>query len=153
MVGRGGGVMKRSQVKYKSFQFRILRQIHMNVFLSGRLATRFVTLKVYNDVAAELSMAVLKYVKKTKSPPEEILFRCIKSLVKFRKRISKPEQRPLRLLYKLNFSWTFCFQRCGAELRQFFGRGPWSRNSVSEIVDAAMKCVRPFYVYIRKIYF
>ena len=96
--------MKRSQVKYKSFQFRILRQIHINVFLSGRLATRFVTLKVYNDVAAELSMAVLKYVKKTKSPPEEILFRCIKSLVKFRKRISKPEQRPLRLLYKLNFS-------------------------------------------------
>jgi hypothetical protein len=48
------------------------------------LARRFVTLKVYNDVAAELSMAVLKYIKKTKNPPEEILFRCIKSLVKFR---------------------------------------------------------------------
>jgi hypothetical protein len=47
--------------------------------------TRFVTLKVYNDIAAELSMAVLKYIKKTKNPPEEILFRCIKSLVKFRK--------------------------------------------------------------------
>jgi hypothetical protein len=46
-------------------------------------ATQFVTLKVYNDVAAELSMAILKYIKKTKSPPEEILYRCVKSLVKF----------------------------------------------------------------------
>jgi len=45
--------------------------------------SEFVTLKVYNDVAVELSMAVLKYVKKTKNPPEEILYRCIKSLVKF----------------------------------------------------------------------
>lgn len=45
--------------------------------------TKFVTLKVYNDIAAELSMAVMKYIKKTKSPPEEILYRCIKSLVKF----------------------------------------------------------------------
>lgn len=45
--------------------------------------TQFVTLKVYNDVAVELSMAVLKYIKKTKNPPEEIMYRCIKSLVKF----------------------------------------------------------------------
>lgn len=46
-------------------------------------ATKFVTLKVYNDVAAELSMAVLKYIKKTKNPPEDILYRCMRSLVKF----------------------------------------------------------------------
>lgn len=45
--------------------------------------TQFVTLKVYNDVSVELSMAVLKYIKKTKNPPEEILYRCVKSLVKF----------------------------------------------------------------------
>jgi len=49
----------------------------------GENATQFVTLKVYNDVAVELSMAVLKYIKKTKNPKEEILFRCVKSLVKF----------------------------------------------------------------------
>ncbi len=34
-------------------------------------------------------MAVLKYIKKTKNPPEEILFRCIKSLVKFREATRK----------------------------------------------------------------
>ena len=45
--------------------------------------TTFVTLKVYNDIAAELSIAILKYLKRTESPPEEILFRCVKSLVKF----------------------------------------------------------------------
>jgi hypothetical protein len=50
---------------------------------SDSSATKFVTLKVYNDVAAELSMAILKYIKKTKSPPEEILYRCVRSLVKF----------------------------------------------------------------------
>ena len=33
-------------------------------------ATQYVTLKVYNDVAVELSMAVLKYIKKTKNPAE-----------------------------------------------------------------------------------
>jgi hypothetical protein len=57
----------------------------LGTLLHCRQATRFITLKVYNDIAAELSMAVLKYIKKTKSPPEEILFRCVKSLVKFRK--------------------------------------------------------------------
>ena len=31
----------------------------------------------------ELSMAILKYIKRTKSPPEEILYRCVKSLSKF----------------------------------------------------------------------
>jgi len=50
---------------------------------NGDTATQYVTLKVYNDVAVELSMAVLKYIKKTKNPAEEILFRCVKSLVKF----------------------------------------------------------------------
>ena len=45
--------------------------------------TTFVTLKVYNDIAAELSIAILKYLKRTETPPEEILFRCVKSLVKF----------------------------------------------------------------------
>ena len=43
----------------------------------------FVTLKVYNDVAAELSIAILKYIKRMKSPDEEILYRCVKSLLKF----------------------------------------------------------------------
>jgi len=45
--------------------------------------TTFVTLKVYNDIAAELSMAVLKFLKRTKEPDEEIMYRCVKSLVKF----------------------------------------------------------------------
>jgi len=45
--------------------------------------TQFVTLKIYNDIAMELSMAILKYIKKTKKPQEEILYRCVKSLVKF----------------------------------------------------------------------
>ena len=49
--------------------------------LSGE--TTFVTLKVYNDIAAELSMAVLKYLKRSKTPDEEIMYRCVKSLVKF----------------------------------------------------------------------
>jgi len=45
--------------------------------------TTFVTLKVYNDIAAELSIAILKFIKRTKTPDEEILFRCVKSLMKF----------------------------------------------------------------------
>ena len=49
--------------------------------LSGE--TTFVTLKVYNDIAAELSMAILKFVKRTKNPEEEIMYRCVKSLLKF----------------------------------------------------------------------
>jgi len=48
-----------------------------------RNETQFVTLKIYNDIAMELSMAILKYIKKTKNPKEEILYRCVKSLVKF----------------------------------------------------------------------
>jgi hypothetical protein len=51
--------------------------------METRESTQFVTLKVYNDVAVELSMATLKYIKKTKNPPEELLYRCMKSLVKF----------------------------------------------------------------------
>jgi len=43
----------------------------------------FVTLKVYNDVAAELSIAILKFIKRSKTPDEEILYRCVKSLLKF----------------------------------------------------------------------
>ena len=39
--------------------------------------TTFVTLKVYNDIAAELSMAVLKFLKRTKEPDEEIMYRCV----------------------------------------------------------------------------
>ena len=35
------------------------------------------TLKVYNDIAAELSMAVLKFLKRTKEPDEEIMYRCV----------------------------------------------------------------------------
>ena len=35
------------------------------------------TLKVYNDIAAELSMAVLKFLKRTKEPDEEIVYRCV----------------------------------------------------------------------------
>ena len=59
---------------------------------------KFVTLKVYNEVAIELCMACLKFIKKTQKPTEEILFRyfqdifppkplpylrCVKSLLKF----------------------------------------------------------------------
>ena len=40
-------------------------------------------LKVYNDVAQELCIAILKFIKKTASPEEEILYRCVKSLLKF----------------------------------------------------------------------
>ena len=36
---------------------------------------KFVTLKVYNEVAIELCMACLKYIKKTQKPTEEILYR------------------------------------------------------------------------------
>ena len=36
---------------------------------------KFVTLKVYNEVAIELCMACLKFIKKTQKPTEEILFR------------------------------------------------------------------------------
>jgi len=50
---------------------------------NGLSATKFVTLKVYNDVAVELCMAILKFIKKTKNPDEEILYRCVKSLLKF----------------------------------------------------------------------
>jgi len=49
----------------------------------GSSETKLVTLKVYNDITVELCIAVLKYLKKTKSPDEEILYRCIKSLLKF----------------------------------------------------------------------
>ena len=38
---------------------------------------------MYNDVAVELYMAILKFIKKTKNPDEEILYRCVKSLLKF----------------------------------------------------------------------
>jgi len=56
----------------------------MTSSVNGVMAdTTFVTLKVYNDIAAELSIAILKYLKRTETPPEEILFRCVKSLVKF----------------------------------------------------------------------
>ena len=34
-------------------------------------------------MAAELSIAILKFIKRTKTPDEEILFRCVKSLLKF----------------------------------------------------------------------
>ena len=34
-------------------------------------------------MAAELSLAILKFLKRTKSPDEEILYRCVKSLLKF----------------------------------------------------------------------
>ena len=55
-----------------------------NEIISFRLSdTKFVTLKVYNDVAVELCMAILKFIKKTKDPNEEILYRCVKSLLKF----------------------------------------------------------------------
>eukprot|EP00090_Calanus_glacialis_P003190 TRINITY_DN12342_c0_g1_i2.p1 TRINITY_DN12342_c0_g1~~TRINITY_DN12342_c0_g1_i2.p1 ORF type:complete len:601 (-),score=144.37 TRINITY_DN12342_c0_g1_i2:513-2315(-) len=50
---------------------------------NGLSDTKFVTLKVYNDVAVELCMAILKFIKKTKDPNEEILYRCVKSLLKF----------------------------------------------------------------------
>jgi len=50
---------------------------------NGLSTTKFVTLKVYNDVAVELCMAILKFIKKTKNPDEEILYRCVKSLLKF----------------------------------------------------------------------
>lgn len=50
---------------------------------NGLSDTKFVTLKVYNDVAVELCMAILKFIKKTKNPNEEILYRCVKSLLKF----------------------------------------------------------------------
>eukprot|EP00092_Neocalanus_flemingeri_P029488 GFUD01032018.1.p1 GENE.GFUD01032018.1~~GFUD01032018.1.p1 ORF type:complete len:595 (-),score=152.26 GFUD01032018.1:267-2051(-) len=50
---------------------------------NGLSETKFVTLKVYNDVAVELCMAMLKFIKKTKNPNEEILYRCVKSLLKF----------------------------------------------------------------------
>ena len=54
------------------------------ISFSFRLSdTKFVTLKVYNDVAVELCMAILKFIKKTKDPNEEILYRCVKSLLKF----------------------------------------------------------------------
>lgn len=36
---------------------------------------KFVTLKVYNEVAIELCMACLKFIKKTQKPTEEILYR------------------------------------------------------------------------------
>jgi len=49
----------------------------------GSSETKFVTLKVYNDITVELCMAVLKFLKKTKNPDEDILYRCIKSLLKF----------------------------------------------------------------------
>ena len=35
------------------------------------------TLKVYNEVAIELCMACLKFIKKTQKPTEEILYRLI----------------------------------------------------------------------------
>ena len=38
---------------------------------------KFVTLKVYNEVAIELCMACLKFIKKTQKPTEEILYRLI----------------------------------------------------------------------------
>jgi len=50
---------------------------------NGLSETKFVTLKVYNDVTVELCMAILKFIKKTKNPNEEILYRCVKSLLKF----------------------------------------------------------------------
>ena len=62
----------------------LLQTIDWSEMLSFRLsATKFVTLKVYNDVAVELCMAILKFIKKTKNPDEEILYRCVKSLLKF----------------------------------------------------------------------
>ena len=61
-----------------------LSWVQNNEIFSFRLSdTKFVTLKVYNDVAVELCMAILKFIKKTKNPNEEILYRCVKSLLKF----------------------------------------------------------------------
>ena len=74
-------IMTSSVNGYKQFQLSYLASdvLHFSVMAD----TTFVTLKVYNDIAAELSIAILKYLKRTESPPEEILFRCVKSLVKF----------------------------------------------------------------------
>jgi len=55
----------------------------MSNSVNGLGDTKFVTLKVYNDVTVELCIAVLKFIKKTKNPNEEILYRCVKSLLKF----------------------------------------------------------------------
>ena len=54
-----------------------------NCIFSSASENTFVTLKVYNDVAAELSIAILKFIKRSKAPDEEILYRCVKSLLKF----------------------------------------------------------------------
>ena len=49
---------------------------------------KFVTLKVYNEVAIELCMACLKFIKKTQKPTEEILFRYFQHL------LTKPMAHP-----------------------------------------------------------
>ena len=66
----GWGIEQCKLVAFRWFSFRLSD-------------TKFVTLKVYNDVAVELCMAILKFIKKTKNPNEEILYRCVKSLLKF----------------------------------------------------------------------
>jgi len=53
------------------------------IIQNGSKEHKFVTLKVYNEVAIELCMACLKFIKKTQKPTEEILYRCVKSLLKF----------------------------------------------------------------------